>query len=336
MFVFDCLFYSKMFHFILTTITFHLLNSIDLSPYYSVREGYETSSSLSLLLFHDNNDNVRGGRLYQEDGVYLICSLLSDRDYILNGINLLGNTTVENESNRLLRSYLDYRRSDSSQSSSWVAHNPRLSCSLFDSSIEMLYLIGDTIGAVPLFYELQDAAADDVSPQLFVSSQPLYGTNLGFRQLSPVGPGLTLSLDMTSHEVINCHHWSEGKVKSYSSKSVKEMEEDSIKILKSTADFVGSIVNGRMSDNYTTEGIMTELDVQDDSSVLLECALHESNYGTTDSTSNNKRLRFKTQPLIADPVNLPAVVNTKLYSKCFNVFYLKTMQLKYTYFRTNS
>ena len=124
----------------------------------------------------------------------------------------------------------------------------------------LLFLFGDTVGALPLWYELQDAI-NTLGPQIFVSSHLLAASSLGFKHLTPVDPGLTVSIDMSSSstatttttttgtgsrtspdtgpmssfEVISSQHWSEGRSKQYAPLRMAEAEHRTIELLESTS-----------------------------------------------------------------------------------------------------
>jgi hypothetical protein len=268
-------------------------------------------------MFHNIHDNHTSSSsnerqcFLQEEHVQLACSMFVDRDDT-------GGQQQRSEPSRLLQAYLRHRQVTSLSPSSWVAHNPQISCTLIDHEHDLLFIFGDTVGALPLWYELQ-FATDGLPPQVFVSSHPMLGTSLGFTQLTPVGPGLTLSMSMerevssnSHHVVLNCQHWSEIATREYLPVGIKEAKEIALELLETASSSMFSQIDGSVNGD---QGIMTEFDLHDDSSVLLECALHQIVQTNLWMEQTPTRLRFNTQPLITDPHSktLPKVISAQLY-----------------------
>jgi len=289
-------------------------------------------------MFHNKQDRINDNFLSPPD---------IDQSFIqVDGIDMAchSNRGTTGEASRLLQEYIRHRQV-SQFPTTWVANHSQISCTLYDSEHQLLFLFGDTVGALPLWYELQDAI-NTLGPQIFVSSHLLAASSLGFKHLTPVGPGLTVSIDMSSSstatttttttgtgsrtspdtgpmssfEVISSQHWSEGRSKQYAPLRMAEAEHRTIELLESTSRSLSSILNQTMEASASTSwinprnGILTELDMHDDSSVLLECALHATTHPVQvpPSAQSSSRLRFDTAPLISDPAVLPAVLSADL------------------------
>lgn len=356
-----------MMHFLFTTVALHMLNAINLIPFLERSETYDITASSSryhVVMFHekqdmtdtdtdtdnnfsspsDSNNNQQSQSFMQAEGIDMICASLFSKKVIANKQfhSSDGNTEIEagSEPSRMLQDYIHHRRVTQSPST-WIANHSQVSCTLYDHEYQLLILFGDTIGSLPLWYEIQTpSTTNGQGPQVFVSSLLLIAAPLGFNLPTPVGPGLTLIIDMstptpstslstapssTSFEVLNCQHWSDGLREQnqyqYVPMRMTEAEQISSKLLESTSISLSLLIDERSSS--ISGGIITELDMHDDSSVLLECALH--GYETTHTQSTRptsghsgyhqnptSRLRFNTQPLIADQVIPPEVLSVEL------------------------
>lgn len=308
-----------MMHFIFTTVALHLLNSQILAPHYERSALYYLSSEYRLAMFYNARDGLNKvspslskteNNVLQAEDVTLACSTLQEREKI-NGDESFGETS------RLLQEYINFRRRASRSPSTWVANKSKLSCSLFDQKHHLVFLFGDIIGAFPLWYELRHSS-DDTPSQIFASSDPLLATPLGFHQMTPVGPGLTLSIDVSasdSFEVINCKHWREGGPSHYSPMSVEEAENTSLRLLEATSEALLAT-----SKEIGPLGHLTELDMHDDSSVLLECALKRVSHNSP-IDSSHYRVRFNTPPLISE-VPPPPVVTAQIYGMWLRVMFV--------------
>lgn len=315
-----------MIHFLFTTVAMNLLNDIQtMSPYFDRIVNHQLPNNFHLAMFQNALDHDQLNMKQQFiswDDVDLVCAKLSKEvDHKVDSVG--GGAEVETK--RLLNDYIHFRLSNKTPRG-WVADTSQQSCVLHDQKHDMLFLIGDTIGSLPLWYEFK-TFENGLSRGVFVSTHALLSTTLEFTRLSPVGAGITMSFDLSSNsiELMRCQHWSEGK-QSYESIPMKEIELISAELLRSTTASVRDLLTKRKTDEMTSENaLMTELDMHDDSSVLLECAIH----GATDIDSKAlragvvpaHRLRYNTQPLISDHHGtLPSVLtqellgNNKVYS----------------------
>lgn len=319
-----------MIHFLITTVALSIFSTIELTPYskYDVHHNYVHSTPYLIKTFHNHNrhpnidihetfphdsnhhPNIDIRELFlQRDGVDMVCTMYSTYDVHVhkNDVHKDDVHVSVHEANRLLDDYLLHRKSTSA--SGWVAYNPLISCALLDLTYQYIYLIGDTVGGLPLWYEFK-------SLEVFISSHMLLGASLGFTQLSPVGAGHTLSVRVTSDslEIINCQHWSTVDEKEM---SVEESSKKSLEMLHATTTSLSTVlIDEQSSHDGSSGGVMSELDMKDDSSVFLECALHNVPSHVY-SSMVEPRVRYNTQPLISDYSELPSVLTRPIFGTTF-------------------
>jgi hypothetical protein len=170
----------------------------------------------------------------------------------------------------------------------WTINKPNISCALLDQTNKFLWLIGDHAGSSPLWFSFHP------NHHLLVTSDLFAAIALGFSDHTAVSSGFTLGIDLQSFEISAMNHWSQF----YRGKEFQEPQ------LEHSSEWSGAILTAAqqvLSDTALSSLplLVTELDLLDPSSILLECAIA--------SQSNFTRARYHTPPLVIDLEPLPFV-----------------------------
>ena len=112
------------------------------------------------------------------------------------------------ESDRLLRHYLSLRNE---RSKIWRPVSAYYSCTLVDYNSELVWLIGDRAGSMPIWYaaftpqEIENKAMEiPGKSDLIITSDLLAAQRLGYTQpLTPLGPGQIVSIDIRSGDIVS-------------------------------------------------------------------------------------------------------------------------------------
>jgi hypothetical protein len=175
---------------------------------------------------------------------------------------------------------------------SWTINKPNISCLLLDRPQKLLWLIGDHVGASPLWFSFRPNKGQQ---EIIVTSDLFAAVSLGYTDLTAVGPGLSLAIDLQSYEISSINHWSQFHPGSASNEpQLENASEWSAAILASAQKVV--------SDSVLSPLLATELDLLDPSSILLECAIA--------SQSNLTRARYHTAPLVIDSEPIPTTIDS--------------------------
>jgi hypothetical protein len=116
----------------------------------------------------------------------------------------------------LLTSYQDHINGNNE---SWTIDPIHFSCTLFDFKLQTIWLIGDNIGSVPLFYSIS------IKDNMFIVTSDLIGAQrLGYtKALTALGPGQIISFDMSLYELTKFSHTeSEKRLSRFKSKALYE------------------------------------------------------------------------------------------------------------------
>lgn len=216
----------------------------------------------------------------------------------------------------LLTSYQDYIGRNNEP---WIMDPIHFSCTLSDFGLQTIWLVGDNIGSIPLFYSIY------TKDKTFIVTSDLIGAQrLGYHKaLTALGPGQMISFDTSSYEVTKIFHTeSKQDSSSFRSKiSYKSIELYTDGLLTSAKEVLQSslttnncatyskleldlslhhehssgVVNGNNHINFSFNNLNTvvfsEFDSTDSSSRLLKCVAATINISNIFKTS---------RPLVAD------------------------------------
>lgn len=153
-------------------------------------------------------------------------------------------------------------------------HSPsNEACVLYDISSQQVELFADIAAVTPVWYSV-------TSCHYIVTTDLLAAVAMGFRYITPLGPGMHIAIDGISREIVHMNHWQDHH-RSEGDYDVK--------------DLFYAAERSLSSHDIST----TELDVTDASSLLMECLV---------SSSTALRRRYKTRPLVVDtpqPEDMP-------------------------------
>jgi hypothetical protein len=124
-----------------------------------------------------------------KDNVSCMCAGLDNQKPSLNS----------HASKDLLTEYLYNKKNYES----WRKEPTPYSCTLFDVESQSIFLFGDTVGSVPLWYSLSS------KDKTFMITSDLIGAQRnGYKYvLTPLGPGQTVALNISTFELIMFSHW---------------------------------------------------------------------------------------------------------------------------------
>jgi hypothetical protein len=161
---------------------------------------------------------------------------------------------VSNEVQFILRDYHRYSFDGTNNHQEWIIHQPNVSCVLTDHSRKLLWLIGDQSSTYPLWFSQQQDG-------LVVTTDLFGAVALGHLDLKVVGAGVTLAIDLTlpSLKILQINHWPQ------SPPCKGGCHQDQMTLLKEAQRVLTPLV--------ASASITSELNLLDDSSILLECAL---------------------------------------------------------------
>lgn len=194
-----------------------------------------------------------------------------------------------NEVQNILRDY--YNLLEEENRISWSVNQPNMSCCVLDGQRNLLWLLGDHVGSVPLWFGfLKTGNRQDI----IVTTDLFAAIYLGYSDLTAVGAGLSLPFDMETFDLLSMNHWTQYNY------DPTFQEPD----LQSSSNWSNSILDAAKSviAKYDDVHLYTELDLLDASSILLECAI------VNQSDFNKKlRSRYKKAPLVVDTPAFPVI-----------------------------
>lgn len=173
--------------------------------------------------------------------------------------------------NEIIRRYIDYTSNGNNEYSTtgWFPFFlTDVSCSLFDSKTNHLWLISDLVGASPIWYSIQHSLYNSTTKnagkgQIIATTDLILAVLLGFKQPTPLGAGQIVVIDLEHLEVIlTGFRDSRRRVGKY-----ENPEYYAYNLLASSMSSLESILEMNSS-------ILMEIDRSEPASVLLECSLN--------------------------------------------------------------
>lgn len=183
----------------------------------------------------------------------------------------------------------------------WQARNPKASCILIDSSKTYMFVIGDSMASLPLWYAFKAGIADGSKTEFGVSSDLLTITHLGFKHVASVGPGMTLCIGTLKNNILAVNHWTDYLANGRYAPSIEDAPRLSLRLL-SEVNTALRIETKSHAGGSLFDPFISELDVSDSCSLLMECSLsmfHAKEGFPMGGLSSNRSV-FKTQALMAD------------------------------------
>ena len=244
----------------------------------------------------DQNGPMKG--FYQEGPLDVFCLTLGDSD-------------LSTSPSLLASEYLAAQALQKSSSSGmkWIANSSHATCALIDHDEGVLYLVGDVVGAVPLWYEITNNPKE-----IYVTSQPLL-IHPAFSQLTPVGAGHTLSIQLSGELffLMNCYQVLDRAMIYKNTISTSRAHDIASELFEAAMDLVVIA----MTNTSSSTGIMTELDYNDDSGIFLDCVLHSVylNNKVPARFSRRPRKRYYSQPLVYDSNDVPDILTSEIFGK---------------------
>lgn len=186
----------------------------------------------------------------------------------------------------------------------WSVNQPNISCVVFDEPKRLMWLVGDHAGSNPLWFTFK---SDEQTQDIVITSDLFAAVNLGYSDLTAVGAGLALAFDTLSLELVAMNHWSQY----HQDETFHEPELENASVWSaSILDSAKSVLSA-----YNSSAILlTELDMLDASSILLECAMMPQKI----------RARYHKAPLVVDPKSLSII---DPYALSLSILFLSQIHL---------
>ena len=169
------------------------------------------------------------------------------------------------------------------------------SCVLVDESKQIMWLISDTLGSTPLWYSLDSMPNTEVTTKnIFIVTSDFIGARrLGFKHLTPLGPGQLLAIDTANLDILGMSQWQSDVLRftQVSKSFVRNLPETYSKRLFAKSLDVVYNTHKTLMKNTHRNNIVIELDTTDSSSLMLECAVNALGI---------ERAVKKTRALVAD------------------------------------
>ena len=209
-----------------------------------------------------------------------------------------------NETQSILRDYYKVKQNRLM----WTVKHPNMSCVIFDLQRKLLWLIGDHAGATPLWFAFQSSSLSVDRQEMIITTDLLAGVVLNYSDLTAVGAGLTLAFDINTFEILSMNHWSQHHTNDFSNEpSLSQSFSWSVSLLNSSQEI--------LSPYFPLPKVLTELDLLDASSILLDCAI-----STHPKMKDQFRVRYNTAPLVTDVESDPEIIDPYIYCKCFSLY----------------
>lgn len=273
---------NQPLHVHLSQINKHILNS-------SSGQLYETHFLSTASVSHSQNGEQYFS--YYND-VLSICSSLNEDSML----------SARKSAESLLHAYSDSRHT--SVSFVPIEYLEGHSCVLIDKSLSRMWLVADAAGSIPLWY----AFSDGITSTNYIATTDLFAAyHLGFRELTALGAGQILSVDIDSNELLSLDYWLP-RALNVSANTGSTQRSGSSSELPSSADlYARSLLSAAMTSiNLLAPaggaGPLIELDPLHPASLLLDCAC--------DVLQVSRAVRL-TRPLVVDqemPALLEAIV----------------------------
>ncbi len=202
---------------------------------------------------------------------------------------------MEEDSSKLSEAARDLARAfDLHQSSLTTAPDPTSSyaCTVLSPERHMAWIYADLAGITPIFFALPTSFSQTNRKEAIITSDFLFGYQLGFDDLTAVSPGQIVGIDLKTQD-IHFIHQSPSKYHRFGN-ALKEkvtIEE----IIDMTLESAQASVNKYVSDNTSWNDqhiIVAEVDEMFWTSKLLDCMLDRRQI---------ERLVRITPPLVLDP-----------------------------------
>lgn len=207
-----------------------------------------------------------------------------------------------NEAQAILR---DYHKSKQNYLT-WTVKQPNMSCVIFDLKKQLLWLIGDDSGTTPLWFAFQSLGNRQ---DMIVTTDLLAGVVLNYTDMTAVGSGLTLAFDINTLEILSMNHWSQYHTNNFSNEpTLSQSFSWSLSLLNSSQEVLSPFL--------PLPTILTELDLLDPSSILLDCVI-----STHPNIKDQFRVRYHSAPLVTDVETDPDIIDSYIYCKFVHYFY---------------
>ena len=100
----------------------------------------------------------------------------------------------------LVKGYINYVENKKEH---WAVELTSYSCLLFDFEINTLWLVGDRVGSVPLWYSISST-----DQTFMITSDLIAAQRIGYNHpLTPLGPGQVIALDIATSELKHFSQW---------------------------------------------------------------------------------------------------------------------------------
>lgn len=200
----------------------------------------------------------------------------------------------------------------------WNVKQSNMSCVIFDLDKQILWLIGDHAGTIPLWFAFQSPSTTTSSPStstsiekqnkrgnMIITTDLLGAIVLNYTDITAVGAGLTLAFDMNTFEILSMNHWSQQDAMNNNYPNEPTLSQSfswSISLLNASQK--------TLSPYFPLPKLITELDLLDASSILLDCAI-----STLPKMKDQFRVRYNSAPLVTDTENNPDIISPYIYCK---------------------
>ncbi len=188
------------------------------------------------------------------------------------------------------------------------------SCVLVDTTKQIMWAISDITGSTPLWYSLSTLPAekDAIGGNKFIITSDLIGARrLGFTDLTPLGSGQLLAIDMSNLEVLGLSQWQSNafRFSQIDQATIRNSPDTySKRLFAETSSIVNNIKNQKQ--HILGKKVTMELDTTDSSSLLLDCVL---------SALGVERAVRRSRALVADeepPASAQLFFRTVLGKRC--------------------
>lgn len=165
------------------------------------------------------------------------------------------------------------------------------SCILLNSIDNSLCLVTDSVGSMPLWYAFDDltASPEESAQQYIVTTDLLAAARFGFKNISPLGPGQAMKIDLSSNEITSLTHWGARAATAHNADVLINYHlVDSTLYSKTLFSAAMHSIDAHAGDSKETV-YFTEVDALHPSSLLLDCI--------SDALDLTRAIRF-TRPLV--------------------------------------
>lgn len=173
----------------------------------SVIAGFGTyTNDMGMSTISDDIVGVMRGLAYEMAPNSFLSSGWALRDGILVGCSAAGLPGMaEGQAKLMLNQYIALTHA---QMFDWAYDFKPISCVIYDSAHSKVFVIADSVGAVPMWYHISEGSGNLQSGITFTSDL-LGAFSMGLTKVSPVSPGMIMGFDTTyAGNIFFAQHWS--------------------------------------------------------------------------------------------------------------------------------